>query len=132
MNKFLYPPHATRCVTSGPSNVGKSVFIKIFFSNFTNQYNKIYIYSPFLHQDMYQKQLKCFSSYLPLHIIPKSLNEEDIDLVNDEIFNNKDFQKSDTEIETYESIVHLKFPQEHETGGIFILDDFNEKERNDP
>ena len=45
--------------------------------------------------------------------------------------NNKDFEKSDTEIETYDSI-QLKFPQEYEDGGIIILDDLNEKEMNDP
>ena len=47
------------------------------------------------------------------------------------IVNNKDFEKSDTEIETYESIEELKFPQEYEDGGIIILDDLNEKEMND-
>ena len=88
MNKFLYPPHAVRCVTSGPRNVRKSVFLTRFILIFINQYNKTYIYSPFLHQDIYQKLIKCFSSYLPLHIIPKSLNEEDTDLVKDEIVNN--------------------------------------------
>ena len=50
----------------------------------------------------------------------------------EEIFNNKDFEKSDTEIETYESIVELKFPEEYDDGGIIILDDLNEKEMNDP
>ena len=55
------------------------------------------------------------------------MNEEDIDIVIEEIVNNKDFQKSDTEIETYESIEELKFHQEYEDGGIIILDDLNEK-----
>ena len=53
-------------------------------------------------------------------------------MVIDEIVINKDFEKSDTEIETYESIELLKFPQEYEDGGIIILDDLNEKEMNDP
>ena len=56
----------------------------------------------------------------------------DIDLVIEEIVNNKDFEKSDTEIETNESIEELKFPQEYDDGGINILDDLNEKEMNDP
>ena len=60
------------------------------------------------------------------------MNEEDIDLVIDEVINNKDFEKSDTEIETYESIEELKFPQEYDDGGIFTLDDPNEKEKNGP
>ena len=47
------------------------------------------------------------------------------------IVNTKDFEKSDTEIETYESIEELKFPQECDDGGNIILDDLNEKEMND-
>ena len=49
----------------------------------------------------------------------------------DEVVNNKDFEKSDTEIETYESIAKLKFPQEYD-GCIIILDALNENEMNDP
>ena len=48
------------------------------------------------------------------------------------IVRNKDFEKSDTEIETFESIKELKHPQESETGGNIILDVFNEREINDP
>ena len=43
-----------------------------------------------------------FSNYIPNYINPNTRNEEDIDIVIDEIFNDKDFQKSDTEVETYE------------------------------
>ena len=50
----------------------------------------------------------------------------------EEIVNNKSFEKSDTEIETYESIEELKFPQEYEINSIIILDDLNQKEMNDP
>ena len=85
-----------------------------------------------LHQDLYQKLIKCFSNYIPIHIIPNILHEEDIDVGIDELVNNKDFEKSNTEIETYESIEELKFPQEYDDGGIIILDDLNEKEMNDP
>ena len=45
---------------------------------------------------------------------------------------NKYFEKSDTAIETYESIEGLKFPQDFQVGGIIILDDLNENEINDP
>ena len=34
--------------------------------------------------------------------------KEDIDIVFEEILNKKDFEKSDTEMETYESIEELK------------------------
>ena len=53
-------------------------------------------------------------------------------MIIEEVVNNKDFEKSDTEIETYESIEELKFPQEQDDGRIIILDDLNEKEMNDP
>ena len=127
MEKFLYPTHPVRCIITGPSECGKSVFLTNLVLNIFNEYNKLYINSPSLHQDLYQKLIKCFSNYIPIHIIPNILNEDDIDVVKEEIVNNKDFEKSDTEIETYESIEELKFPQENDDGGIIILDDLNEK-----
>ena len=50
----------------------------------------------------------------------------------DEKFIHKDFNKSDTEIETYKSIEVLKKFQEYEDGGINILDELNKEEMNDP
>ena len=35
-------------------------------------------------------------------------------------------------METYESIEESKFPQEYDGGGVFLLDDLNEKEMYDP
>ena len=132
IEKFLYPNHPVRCIITGPSECGKSVFLTNLILNNINEYVKIYIYSPSLHQDLYQKLIKCFSNYIPIHIIPNILNEEDIDIVIEEIVNNKDFEKSNTEIETYESIEEMKFPHEYDDGGIIKLDDLNEKEMNDP
>ena len=60
------------------------------------------------------------------------MNEEDIDIVIDEIINNKDFHKSDIEIETFDNIEGLKFPQEYENNSIIILDDLNQKEMEGP
>ena len=130
MEKILYPNHPVRCIITGPSECGKSVFLTNLILNIISEYDKIYIYSPSLHQDLYQKLIKCFSNYIPIHIIPNILNEEDIDIVIEEVINNKDFEKSDREIETYESIEELKFPQEYENNSIIILDDLNEKEIN--
>ena len=48
------------------------------------------------------------------------------------LVNNEDFEKSDTEIETYDSIEELKFHQDYDDGGINILDNFNERDMNDP
>ena len=130
IEKFLYPTHPVRCIITGPC--GKSIFLTNLILNNYNEYDKIYFYSPSLLQDLYQKLINCFSHFIPIHIIPNILNEEDVDIVIHEIVNYKDFQKSDTEIETYESIEELKFPQEFEDGGNIILVDLNEKEMNDP
>ena len=87
---------------------------------------------PSLHQDFYQKLIKCFSNFIPIQMILNILNEEDIDEVVDEIVINNDFEKSNTEIETYESTEGLTFSQEYEDGVIINLDDLKEKEMNDP
>ena len=132
MEKILYPPNPLRCIITGPSECGKLVFLTNLILNFINEYDKIYIYSPSLHQDLYQNLIKCFSNYIPIHIIPNILNEADIDIVIDEVVNNEDFEKSNTEIETYDNIEDLKFPQDYENNSIIILDDLNQKEMDDP
>ena len=132
MEKILYTSHPVRCIITRPSECGKSVFLTNLILNIINEYDKIYIYSPSLHQDLYQKILKCFSNHIPIHIIPNILNEEDIDIVIEELVNNKDFQKSDIEIETFDNIEELKFPQENENNSIIILDDLNQIEMDDP
>ena len=98
-------------------------------SNVIKEFKKIYIYSPSLHQDLYQKLIKSFNNYIPIRKIPNILNEQDIVLLIDEIFKNVELEKSDTGIEINESIEYLKYPQEFENGGIFILDDSNGKKR---
>ena len=125
IDKSLYPTHPVRCIITGPSECGKSVFLSKLILNIINEYDKKYVYSPSLHQDFYQKLFKCFSNYIPIHINPNILNQEDIDIVIDEIVNNKDLEKSDIEIEIYESIEEFKFPQEYENNGIITLDDLN-------
>ena len=65
------------------------------------------IYSPSLHQGLYQKLINKFSDYIPIQIIQNYLNGEDIDIVIDEIVNDKEFQKSNTEIETYEFFLKI-------------------------
>ena len=116
--KLLYPSHPVRCIITHPSECGKSMFLTNLILNIINEYDKIYIYSPSLHQDLYQKLIKCLSNYIPINIIPNILNEEDIDVVIEEIVNNKDCLKSDTEMETFDNIEELKMPQEYDDGGI--------------
>ena len=52
MKKFLYPEHPVRCITTEPSECGKSVFLTMLILNIFNQYEKIYIYLPSVHQDL--------------------------------------------------------------------------------
>ena len=132
MDKYLIPNHPVGCIRTGPPDSGKSVSLAILILNNINEYNKIYIYSPRLHQDLYQNLFKCYSNFIPTHIKTIILNEEDIDIVIEEIVNIKNFEKSNTEIKTYESIEELKFPHQYDDGGIIIVDDLNEKEMNDP
>ena len=54
MEKILYPNHPVRCFITGPSECGKSVFLPNLSLNIINECDKIYIYSPSLHQDIYQ------------------------------------------------------------------------------
>ena len=130
MEKILYPSHPLRCIITGPSCVGKSYFLTNSILNIINDYDKLYVYSPSLHQEIYQKLIKCFSNHIPIHIIYNILNEDDIDIVIEEMINNKNFQTSDIEIEAFDNIEELKFPQEYENNSIIILDDLNEKEIN--
>ena len=131
-DKLLYPPHPVRCIITGPSECGKSLFLTNLILNIINEYDEIYIYSPSLHQDLYQKLIKCFSNYIPIHVIPNILNEKEINVVIDEVVTIKDFEKTGTETETYESIEELKYPHDYDDGGKIILDDLNEKEMNGP
>ena len=43
MDKHLYPKHPVRCIITGPSECGKSVFLTILILNIINEYDKIYI-----------------------------------------------------------------------------------------
>ena len=73
MAKFLYPKHPLRCLICGQSSSGKSVFLASLILNIINEDIK--------NQDIYQKLIKCFSKYIPLHIKPNISNEEDIVVV---------------------------------------------------
>ena len=57
MDKFLYPTHPVRCIITGPSQCGKTVFLTNLIVIIITEFDKIYIYSPSLHQDLNQKYL---------------------------------------------------------------------------
>ena len=130
MEKFLYPNHPLQCIITGPSESGELVFLTNLILNVINEYDKIYIYSPSLLQELYQKLITSFSNSIPIHIIPNFLIEEDLDTIIEEIFNKKDFEELHTEVETFDNTKELNYPQEHENNSIIILDDLNKKESN--
>ena len=76
--KILYPNLPVRYILTGPSESGKSVFSTNLILNIINECGKIFIYSPSLNQDLYQKIIKCFSNYKHIYVISKLLNEEDL------------------------------------------------------
>ena len=78
MVKFSDATHPVRCIITGPNKCGKKCFPTNLFLKNNNDFEKIYIYSPSVHQDLYQKFFICFSNYIPLNIIPNILSEEDI------------------------------------------------------
>ena len=132
MQKTLYPQHPVHCIITGPSCSGKSVFLTNKVLHVINEYDKVYIHSPSLYQDSYQKKIKCFTNYILINITQNYPNEKFIDTVTNEIGIKKDFEKSDIELETYESIEEIKLPQEYNDGGVIILDDLNGKEMKNP
>ena len=71
-------------------------------------------------------------NYIPIFIIPNVSIEEDLDPTNDEKVIHKGFEKSETEIESYNPIVELKYPQEYVANFpiVFIVNGLNEKQIN--
>ena len=55
MDKFRYPIHPLRRITTGPSERGKSVFLNNLFSDISKRSGKTYNYSPSLNRDLYHK-----------------------------------------------------------------------------
>ena len=58
MEKFHYPNHPVRCIITGPGECRKSVFLTNLILKNINENGKIYIYSPSLYQDLYEKLIK--------------------------------------------------------------------------
>ena len=92
-----------------------------------------FIHSPSLHRDFYQKLRNCFSDFIPIKIIQKNLNTKDLDLSVEKIAKDEYFKKSETKIETNESIEEKKLPQEYGSDYPYkaTLDELNEKEWKD-
>ena len=109
MEKILHPSHPVRCSITESSDCGKPVFLTTLVLNIFNENSKMYIYSPSVHQDSYQKLIERFSNYILIYIIPNILNDEDIDKKINEICTAEDFEKSDTEIQAWKATEEWKF-----------------------
>ena len=129
MDKKLYPKSPVRVVISGPSDCGKTCLLTKLIIEIINNFTEIYIYSPSIHQDMYQKLIECFEQKIPPKSISKILkNKKTIeDCLDDE-----NFEASNIEIFVNENIDDLKYPQDYQgESTVIILDDLNEKEMSD-
>ena len=89
MKVKLYPKSPVRVVISGPSGCGKTCLLTKLITEIINDYNEIYIYSPSIHQETYQKLIECFEQNIPPKSISKILkNKKTIeDCLNDNLSN---------------------------------------------
>ena len=137
MEKILYPEIPIRCIISGKSNSGKSTLLFKILFNIINEFDKIYIHSPTIHQPNYQKLIKCFQNFLPLNVIDNILQAdidlEDLDDIIEELVNDEDFITSEIEIEFYDNIDEMKDANEYdsEKHNVIILDDLSKDQLND-
>ena len=94
MEKYLYPKPPVRCIISGKSASGKSnLLFKILF-NIINDIDKIFIYSPTIHQPVYRTIIKSFNNFLPLNVIQNifrgGIPLDELDRTIEEIINDED------------------------------------------
>ena len=126
------------CIISGKSASGKSTLLFKILFNIINEFDKILIFSPSIHQPTYKTIIKCFNSFLLLNVIKNILKEQipldELDTTIEEIINNEDFESSHIECESYDNIDELKDPQEYESDihTVIILDDLNKQQLQDP
>ena len=104
--KYLlsHPQQPVRCIVTGPPQCEESFFLTRLTLNNINEFEKNHICPPSVYQDLIQKLNKFSRNYKPTNMIANILNEDGIYLVIDEIINKKDLEKSDTGIETFESM----------------------------
>ena len=130
MDNFLNPINRIVCNIIGPPACGKSCFLTNIILNFVKGYRKVYIYSPSLYRDLYQRILKRFSNFKQISMIQKNPEDGRLDFLIVETINDKNFEYSETEKGTNESIEELKFPQDFDLDFpiVKISDDLNGNE----
>ena len=137
MEKYLYPEPPVRCIISCKSASGKSTLLFKILFNIINKFDKIFIYSPTIHQPVYRTILRSFNNFLPLNVIQNIFREgiplDELDKTIEEIINDEDFESSHIECESHENIDELKNPQDYDPNihNVIILDDLNKQQLND-
>ena len=107
MDKLLYPIQPVRRIITEPGECGKPCFLTNLALNNINDW-EINVFSPSLHQDLYENLEKCVVNFIPINIIQDILSEEDLDLLVEESVYHKNFENCKTELETYESLQEVK------------------------
>ena len=129
MEKHLYAEKHLKTILSGKTDSGISTLLFKILFNIINDFDKIYIFSPTIHQPSYQKIIKCFNSFLLLNVIQNILKDkiplDELDNIIEEFINDGSFEQSHIECESYENIDELKNAQEYESDihNVIIFDD---------
>ena len=115
-------------------NVENQVFLTYLILNIDNKFEKIIFFSPYLHQDFYQTLIKCSSNFTPMNKNRDISQGGDIVLIKEKIFKDENFEKSEPERETIESVEKLKQPHEHNSDYPVVntIEDLGEKGTMDP
>ena len=135
MENLLYPDQPVRCIITGPSEKGKTTLLIHLILNIVNDYDKIYIYSPSIHQESYRKLIRCFECTIPVTDIVKlqRLKYDELADAIKELVEDENFEPSPVVMESYPSIDELMMPEDYDETlkSVIILDDLTEKELQD-
>ena len=97
--------------------------------NVVNDIVKVYIYSPCLDQDFYQKIIKYFKNFSPKNVNQSIITEKNLNRLIEEIVDHEKFSKLKIKVEAHESKNELKYRQDYHSDHplVISLDVLNEK-----
>ena len=137
MENDLYLESPVRCIISGKSAIGKSTLLVTLLFIIIDDFDKIFIYSPTIHQPVYRTKIKSFNIFFPLNVIQNILREniplDELDKRIEEIITHEDFRSSHLECESYENIDKIKNAQDYDSDihNVIILNHLNNYQLND-
>ena len=136
--KNIYTPKNLCVVSSQVNQQVENQLSSLKYYSTINDFDKLLIFSPTIHQPTYKTIIKCFNNFLPLNVIQNILKEQipldELETTIEEIINDEEFETSNIECESYDNIDELKDPQEYESDihTVIILDDLNKQQLQDP